>query len=115
TRRLIFAERHAEFDRTLDGPNLTIVSAEEKEVHNEEDETERLPIPWWKHIINWFCGTESMQNTKEPVFTQEEAEEVIELTRKQLSIRQDPTEALFVDVGMAVVLGITVFASGFLS
>ncbi|KAL7064250.1 hypothetical protein AAHC03_04972 [Spirometra sp. Aus1] len=115
TRRLTFAERHEAFDRELDGPKLTIVSAEEKEVYSRENEMERQKITWWKNIIYWFCGTESMQGSNEPVYTQEEADEIVELTQKQLSIREDSQEVLFVDVGMAIVLGIAIFASGFFS
>ncbi|VDK89157.1 unnamed protein product [Dibothriocephalus latus] len=115
TRRLIFSERHAEFDTELDGPKLTIVSKAETDAYSEESDMERPKIPWWKQIINWFCGIENMQDTKEPVYTEVEAEEIMELTRKQLSIEQDPREALFVNIGMTVVVGLTVFTSGFLA
>ncbi|BHF64566.1 hypothetical protein SprV_0200757100 [Sparganum proliferum] len=114
-RRLVFADRHLKFDAALDSPKLTIVSEEEKEEYNLKLEEGNPEVPWWKKIFRWICGTESMQNSEEPVYTQQEANEIIELTRKQLSIHEKPKEALVVNIAMAVVLGLTVFIWGFLS
>lgn len=54
-----------------------------------------------------------MQSTEEPVYTQEEAEELIVEAERQASIEEKPTERLLVNIAMATVLSITVFVWGF--
>ncbi|VDN24408.1 unnamed protein product [Dibothriocephalus latus] len=113
TRRMVFSERWTEFDPELDGPKLTIVSAAEKEAWIEEGEAEKPQLSCCKKTINWLCGIEKMQDSREPVYTEEEADEIMENTRRQLSLFQKPIEAWGVNIGIAIAMGITVFIWGF--
>ncbi|KAL7064359.1 hypothetical protein AAHC03_04999 [Spirometra sp. Aus1] len=113
TRRLVFSERWVEFDPELDGPKLTIVSESEKQAFIEEGEAEMPKLPCWKRAFNWLCGIEKMQDTREPVYTQEEADEIMETTRRQLSLQQKPKQAMLVNICQAVALGVCVFIWGF--
>uniref|UniRef100_A0A0X3PN86 Sodium/glucose cotransporter 1 n=1 Tax=Schistocephalus solidus TaxID=70667 RepID=A0A0X3PN86_SCHSO len=115
TRRLVFSERWTEFDPKLDGPKLQIVSESEKQAWIEEGEAEKPKLSCWKKTINWLCGIEKMQDSREPVYTQEEADEILETTRRQLSLVQKPKDAIAVNIAEAVVVGICIFIWGFFS
>ncbi|VDL23627.1 unnamed protein product [Hymenolepis diminuta] len=107
TRRLIFQDRHAVFDPDLDSPKMTIVSQEEKDEWIAEGEAEKHDIPCWKKTLNWMCGVENMQDEREPVFTEDEAEEIIETKAKEMSIDEDPKKRIIVNVSASVALLIT--------
>lgn len=109
TRRLIFADRHVVFDPDLDAPKMTIVSQEEKDKWIAEGEAEKPVLPCWKKAFNWMCGVESMQDEREPVFTEEEAEEVIEMKAKEMSIEEDPKKRIIVNSAASVALIVTIF------
>uniref|UniRef100_A0A0R3TFN4 Sodium/glucose cotransporter 4 n=1 Tax=Rodentolepis nana TaxID=102285 RepID=A0A0R3TFN4_RODNA len=109
TRRLIFSDRHVVFDPLLDAPLITIVSQERKYEWIAEGEAERPVLPFWRKAFNWMCGVEGMQDEREPVFTEEEAEEVIELKAKEMSIEEDPKQRIVVNVAASISLLITIF------
>ncbi|VDO10732.1 unnamed protein product [Rodentolepis nana] len=109
TRRLIFSDRHVVFDPLLDAPKMTIVSQEEKEEWIAEGEAEKPVLPCWKKALNWMCGVEGMQDEREPVFTEEEAEELVELKAKEMSIEEDPKQRIVVNVAASIALLITIF------
>ncbi|KAM7538132.1 hypothetical protein Aperf_G00000060235 [Anoplocephala perfoliata] len=109
TRRLIFQDRHAAFDPELDALKLTIVSEEEKEEWIAEGEAAKPVLSGWKKVVNWFCGIESMLDEREPVFTEEEAEELIEAKKHEMSIEEDHKWKLVVNVCGACSVIATIF------
>ncbi len=74
---------------------------------------DRPEVAWWRKIINWFCGTEQMQDSREPVFTIEEADANMKEAERQLSIEESPKGRLLTSIGMVAALSITVFICGF--
>lgn len=108
TRRLVFSERWQPFDRDIDVPELKIV-----EETSEDLEEDVISLPWYKKIIYWFCGIEKMKGQQEVVYTSEEAEAYIDELEKQVDINETKTQAIIVNVGMGIVLTITVFIWGF--
>ncbi|KAL5968278.1 Sodium/glucose cotransporter 1 [Taenia solium] len=113
TRRLIFSDRHTPFDPELDAPKVTIVSEEEKAEWIAEGEELKPKLPCYKKAINWMCGVEDMQDRREPVFTEEEAEELIELKKRETSIDEDPKQRLIVNIGLCTAVIITIFTWAF--
>ncbi len=109
----MFQDRHLPFNPETDAPELKIVSQEEKDEWVAEGEADKPVLPLWKKILNWFCGTESMQDTREPVYTQEEADEIVEEAARMVNIEQNKIQAILTDVAMAIVCGLTVFIWGF--
>ncbi|KAH9283445.1 Sodium/glucose cotransporter 1 [Echinococcus granulosus] len=113
TRRLIFADRHAPFDPDLDAPKVTIVSEEEKAEWLAEGEELQPYLHWYRKAINWMCGVESMQDQREPVFTEEEAEELIEMKKSEMSIEEDPKQRLIVNTAVCTAIVVTIFIWAF--
>lgn len=85
------------------------MSEEEKQEWIAEGEAEERSIPCWKKALNWMCGVEGMQDPREPVFTEEEAEELAEAKKKEMSIDEDPKQRIIVNIAAACALVITVF------
>ncbi|KAM7534392.1 hypothetical protein Aperf_G00000114997 [Anoplocephala perfoliata] len=113
TRRLVFQDRNAPFDPDLDVPKLTIVSEEEKEEWIAEGEAAKPVLPTWRKVVNWFCGIETMQDEREPVFTEEEAEEIRARRERETNLTEDPKQKLIVNVALACSIISTVFFLAF--
>lgn len=88
---------------------MTIVSEEEKEEWIAEGEAQQTTVPCWRKVVNWMCGVEGLQDTREPVFTEEEAEELVEAKKAEMSIYEDPKQRLFVNIAAACSLIATIF------
>ncbi|KAM7533833.1 hypothetical protein Aperf_G00000114986 [Anoplocephala perfoliata] len=113
TRRLVFQDRNAPFDPELDVPKLTIVSEEEKEEWIAEGEAAKPVLPTWRKVVNWFCGVDTMQDEREPVFTKEEAEEIRARREKETNLTEDPKQKIIVNVGLACSIISTIFFLAF--
>ncbi|KAM7537488.1 hypothetical protein Aperf_G00000060249 [Anoplocephala perfoliata] len=109
TRRLIFRDRNAPFDPELDVPKMTIVSEEEKEEWIAEGEAAKPVYSRGRKVLNWFCGIETMQDEREPVFTEEEAEEIRARRERETDLTENHTQKIIVNVGLACACLCTLF------
>ena len=85
------------------------MSEEEKEQWIAEGEAEVKVVPCWRKAVNWMCGVEGLQDQREPVFTEEEAEELIEAKKTEMSNEEDPIGQIIVNFACASALVVTVF------
>ncbi|KAM7538061.1 hypothetical protein Aperf_G00000061769 [Anoplocephala perfoliata] len=102
TRRLIFQDLNAPFDPELDVLKMTIVSEEEKEEWIAEGEAS---------FIRMEEGSQLDEN--EPVFIEEEAEEMNERRKREMSLTEDHTQKIIVNVGLACACLSTLFMWSF--
>ncbi len=109
----MFADRNLPFDPKLDAPRVKIVTPEEKEEWIAEGEANKPVYPWWRKGINWLCGVEAMQDQREPVYTEEEAEELIEMKKQEMSIDESTRDKILVNVFCALTVALTIFICGF--
>lgn len=89
------------------------MSEEEKAEWIAEGEEMKPVLPWYRKAINWMCGVEDMQDRREPVFTEEEAEELIEMKKRETSVDEDPKQRLIVNIAACTAVIITVFTWAF--
>ena len=92
---------------------MKIVSEEEKEEWIAEGEAEAKAVPCWKKAVNWMCGVEGMQDPREPVFTEEEAEELIDAKMREMSVEESPRGKLIVNIACFITLFLAVFLWAF--
>ncbi|EUB55978.1 Sodium/glucose cotransporter [Echinococcus granulosus] len=113
TRRLVFSEIHTPFDPTLDGPKITIVSDEEKQRWLEEGKVQKPKPSGWRKAVKWFCGIEEMQDSREPVYTLEEARMYMLKVERQRSIEESAKGRVLTSLGITFTLSITIFICAF--
>ncbi|KAL5971470.1 Sodium/glucose cotransporter 1 [Taenia solium] len=113
TRRLVFSEINTPFDPSLDGPKLTIVSDEAKQEWLEEGKVKKPELSGWRKVLNWFCGIEAMQDSREPVFTLGEAERYMQEAKRQSSIEESTKGRVLTSIGITFTFSFTIFICGF--
>lgn len=92
---------------------MKIVTEEEKDDWIREGETNKPIIPLWRKIVNWFCGLEAMTDSREPVFTQDEANNITEAKAQEVNLYEDLKQKIIVNVCAATALVVTTFFCAF--
>lgn len=78
-----------------------------------EGELEKPELSRWRKVLNWLCGIEAMQDSREPVFTLDEAKSYMQEAERQSSIEESMKGRILTSIGITFALSFTIFICGF--
>ncbi len=64
-------------------------------------------------MVNWLCGVEGMQDQREPVYTEEEAEEIRHEQERQMSTHEEHRSKIIVNILLVLTMSATIFIWAF--